>query len=74
MDSNHKGHDQKAQGQHTQPGRPAGMSPGDEAPAGTPGAGENICPDCSGTGHRDGSVPCSTCGGTGRVIEAVGGA
>ena len=74
MDSNQEGHDQKAQGQHTQPGRPAGMSPGDEAPAGTPGAGENICPDCSGTGRRDGAAPCSTCGGTGRVIEAVGGA
>ena len=74
MDSNHEGHDQKAQGQHTQSGQPAGMSPGDEAPAGTPGAGENICPDCSGSGRHDGAGPCSTCGGTGRVIEAVGGA
>ena len=74
MDSYHEGHDQKAQGQHTLPGQPAGMSPGDEAPAGTPGAGENICPDCSGSGRHDGAGPCSTCGGTGRVIEAVGGA
>jgi hypothetical protein len=35
------------------------MAPGDEAPPGTPGAGENICP---------------ACGGTGTVIEEVGGA
>ena len=35
------------------------MGPGDEAPPGTPGAGENICP---------------TCGGTGKVIEEIGGA
>jgi len=27
------------------------MGPGDEAPPGTPGAGENICPTCGGTGQ-----------------------
>jgi DnaJ-class molecular chaperone len=54
-----------------QPGT-AAMNPGDEVPAGTPGAGENICPDCGGTGRSDGAA-CKTCGGTGTVIEAVSG-
>ncbi len=49
------------------------MSPGDEVPPGTEGAGENVCPDCGGTGRRDGAV-CVTCGGTGVVTQAVGGA
>jgi hypothetical protein len=30
------------------------MNPGDEAPQGTTGAGENICGDCRGTGKREG--------------------
>jgi hypothetical protein len=49
------------------------MHPGDAAPAGTPGTGENICPDCGGSGRREGRA-CATCGGTGRVVQAVGGA
>ena len=49
------------------------MAPGDEAPPGTPGAGENICPACGGSGQLDGAA-CQTCGGTGQVIEEVGGA
>jgi hypothetical protein len=49
------------------------MAPGDEAPARTPGAGENICPACGGSGQLDGA-DCETCGGTGKVIEEVGGA
>jgi DnaJ-class molecular chaperone len=49
------------------------MNPGDQAPAGTPGTGENICPDCAGTGRR-GEQDCPTCGGTGKVIEGIGGA
>lgn len=49
------------------------MKPGDEAPSGTPGAGENICPDCSGSGKRNGR-PCETCAGTGKVTTGVGGA
>ena len=28
----------------------APTNPGDEAPAGTPGTGEDICPACSGSG------------------------
>ena len=59
-------------GDPQQPGTQA-MSPGDEVPPGTPGSGENVCPDCGGTGLRDGNE-CVTCGGTGVVTEAVGGA
>jgi DnaJ-class molecular chaperone len=49
------------------------MNPGDEAPAGTPGTGEAICGKCHGTG-RLGGEPCANCGGTGVVIEGIGGA
>jgi hypothetical protein len=51
----------------------ANMAPGDEAPKGTPGAGENICPACGGSGKLD-NATCPTCAGTGVVIEEVGGA
>jgi hypothetical protein len=56
--------------------QPAGsppMSPGDEAPAGTPGTGEDVCPDCGGSGRRDGRE-CTTCQGTGKVTVGIGGA
>jgi Protein of unknown function (DUF2934) len=46
----------------------AGVHSGDEAPPGTPGAGEHICPTCEGTG-RAGSGPCKACGGTGRIVK-----
>ena len=46
------------------------VNPGDAAPAGTPGTGENVCQDCKGSG-RIGNVPCKTCGGTGKVIEGM---
>jgi hypothetical protein len=49
------------------------MSPGDEAPAGTPGTGEDVCPDCGGTGQRAGRE-CPTCQGTGKVTVGIGGA
>ena len=49
------------------------MRPGDEAPSGTPGTGENICPRCSGSGRVD-SQPCPDCDGTGVVVTGVGGA
>jgi hypothetical protein len=52
-------------------GEPGGHS-GDDAPPSTPGTGENICPDCNGSGQRDGRE-CPTCGGTGKVIEGIGG-
>ena len=51
---------------------PITPAPGDEAGPGTPGTGENICPDCNGTGLV-GDRPCPTCEGTGRVIEGIGG-
>ena len=39
-----------------------------EAPPGTPGVGEHICPACKGTG-RLGRKRCKSCGGTGRIID-----
>lgn len=66
--------------QHRQPGdhlpfAPGGpdMSPGDEAPAGTPGTGENICRACAGKG-RVNDRPCPECSGSGYVITGIGGA
>jgi Protein of unknown function (DUF2934) len=51
----------------------AQMQRGDEAPPGTPGTGENICPTCRGSGQVDQKL-CPDCGGTGKVIEGIGGA
>ena len=48
------------------------MAPGDEVPPEQPPAGENECPDCDGSGRRDGEQ-CPTCGGSGVVTEGVGG-
>ncbi len=48
-------------------------SPGDQAPPGTPGTGENICPACHGSGRID-TQACQNCGGTGKVVEGIGGA
>jgi hypothetical protein len=49
------------------------LNPGDEAPPGTPGTGEALCPVCSGSGKKDGEA-CKMCNGTGKVIEGIGGA
>lgn len=49
------------------------ISPGDMAPPGTPGTGENVFPHCNGSGEHDGD-PCPVCDGTGKVIEGIGGA
>ena len=51
----------------------APMSPGDAAPPGTPGTGENICPACHGSGSIRGAA-CATCGGSGRIVAGIGGA
>ena len=51
----------------------APMNPGDEAPAGTPGTGENLCPVCHGSGKISGQA-CANCGGSGRVTTGIGGA
>lgn len=48
------------------------MAPGDQAPAGTEGTGENVCPRCGGSG-RIGETGCPDCAGTGRVIAGIGG-
>jgi hypothetical protein len=48
-------------------------APGDEAAPGTPGTGEDVCPECHGSG-RAGARPCPNCNGSGRVIKAIGGA
>ncbi|MDR5762634.1 hypothetical protein [Caballeronia sp. LZ035] len=48
------------------------LNPGDEAEAGAPGSGEDLCPDCNGSGKLDGS-DCATCGGTGKVTQGIGG-
>jgi hypothetical protein len=45
-----------------------GVNTGEEAPPGTPGTGEHICPACEGTG-RLGRKRCKTCGGAGRIID-----
>ena len=52
---------------------PQPVAPGDDAPAGTPGTGEDICRVCNGTGKVD-ARPCDNCGGTGVVVEGIGGA
>jgi len=49
------------------------MSPGDEAPPGTPGTGPDVCPRCGGSGRID-SGPCPECDGTGQVNVGIGGA
>ncbi|MCC7215526.1 MAG: hypothetical protein IT517_02050 [Burkholderiales bacterium] len=48
-------------------------APGDEAPPGTPGTGEDVCPKCGGTG-RIGEATCANCEGTGKIVRGIGGA
>jgi hypothetical protein len=47
--------------------------PGDDAPVGTSGTGDDICPDCQGTGRVEGHT-CEACRGTGVVNKGIGGA
>jgi DnaJ-class molecular chaperone len=49
------------------------VRPGDEAPAGTTGTGENVCPRCGGSGKL-GASACPDCEGTGKVTVGIGGA
>ena len=49
------------------------LNPGDEAAPGTPGAGEDICEHCGGSGNMDSGVDCEECGGSGRVVRGIGG-
>ncbi len=48
------------------------MAPGDEAPLGAPGTGQDICRKCAGTGEF-GDRPCDDCAGTGWVNVGIGG-
>jgi hypothetical protein len=59
-------------GDQLQSNRPPEMNPGDALPDDALGAGETICYACSGSGRIEGER-CSTCAGTGKVIEAVSG-
>ncbi len=54
-------------------GRGNAPAAGDDAAPGTPGTGENLCPECNGSGRLD-NRPCPNCDGTGKVIEGIGGA
>ncbi|HEY4030094.1 MAG TPA: hypothetical protein VGM25_07100 [Caulobacteraceae bacterium] len=47
------------------------LKPGDEAQPGTPGAGEDVCPVCEGSG-RMGDRPCANCDGTGVIERGIG--
>lgn len=47
-------------------------NPGDDAAPDTPGTGEDVCPVCNGSGRTEGSE-CGACGGSGKVVEAIGG-
>ncbi len=49
------------------------ISEGDMAPPGTPGTGENVCPECNGSGEVGGAT-CTNCDGSGTIIEGIGGA
>jgi hypothetical protein len=55
-----------------EPKRRPETNPGDEAPPGTAGTGENVCRACKGTGTIDGK-PCAECGGSGIIIAGIAG-
>lgn len=57
----------------TEPVHAEHLRPGDEAPPGTPGTGENLCKRCNGSGRVKGE-PCPDCEGTGQVNVGIGGA
>ena len=50
------------------------IKPGDEARPGTPGTGEDICPECNGSGKTARGERCRNCDGTGRIVRGIGGA
>jgi len=49
------------------------MRTDDQAPPGTPGTDEDICPRCGGSGKLAGR-DCPECQGTGKVTVGIGGA
>lgn len=48
-------------------------APGDDAPPGQAGTGEDLCGHCGGSGEMAGGEPCEVCAGTGKVIVGIGG-
>jgi hypothetical protein len=56
----------------TTPPQAAALSPGDDAPPGTPGTGDDVCPECQGSGRVSG-MKCEKCGGTGIVTKGIAG-
>jgi DnaJ-class molecular chaperone len=47
------------------------LNPGDDAPSGTMGTGEDTCPRCEGSGQLQGD-DCPNCDGTGLVNVGIG--
>jgi DnaJ-class molecular chaperone len=45
----------------------------DQVSEDTPGAGEDVCRKCGGTGRSDGAT-CPDCDGTGKITTPIGGA
>ena len=46
------------------------MNPGEELPPPSATVGENVCPQCNGSGIRDDDgMRCEHCGGTGKISE-----
>ncbi|MEK8092759.1 hypothetical protein WOC76_09540 [Methylocystis sp. IM3] len=55
-------------------------TPEDDPAPGAPGTGEDICPECRGTGRKTDfdtgarfDAPCPRCDGSGRIVEGIGG-
>jgi DnaJ-class molecular chaperone len=58
---------------------PRQHTPEDDPRPGTPGAGQDVCPECEGTGKKfdkasgkSSDAPCLRCDGTGSVTQAIG--
>jgi DnaJ-class molecular chaperone len=47
-------------------------NPGDEAVPGSFQTGEATCPECHGSGKKEGQTVCANCGGTGKIVKIVG--
>ncbi|MBB4198248.1 hypothetical protein CCR94_17300 [Rhodoblastus sphagnicola] len=53
-------------------------TPEDDPAQGAPGTGQDVCPQCEGTGKQVDKAgeptdhPCERCDGTGKVIQGIG--
>jgi DnaJ-class molecular chaperone len=47
------------------------LAPGDKAQPGAENAGEDLCPECNGTGRYQ-NEECKNCGGSGTIWVPVG--